>query len=221
MQNAATRLTDDHARWRVSEADALAFSNAVASYVTTYQTFSQAKADGTRSKSLTAAKDAARLNAIELMQPIYFAVQKSREISDEDKILIGVKVPDRNPTPEPSPATQVLLTLVSVVNRTAKVTLRNAGSENTRKRPFGASGASVFYCVGPEPKPPGDGWFFAGNATKPTVEVALSQAPVESTTVWICAMWYGTRGELGPVGPAIRVDLPAIQNAPMVMKLAA
>ena len=221
MQNFSTRLTASPATWGQTALIATAVAAAVDAYVQAYEALEQARADGTRSKASTAAKDSARLAALELIRPIYMGVQASYSISDENKILLGVKVPDRTRTPEPSPTTQVILTQVRMVNRTATFSLRDSGSESSRARPFGARGASVFYCVGAEPQPPGDGWFFAGNATRPTVDVVLSKAPVEACTVWVCAMWYGSRGELGPVSPVVRLDLPSIQYTPVSMKLAA
>lgn len=221
MQNFAARLSASPATWGQTESTATAVAAAVEAYATAYEAMAQGRADGTRSMAATAAKDTTRRAALELVRPIYMGVQASYAISDENKILLGVKVPSRRRTPEPGPTTQVVLTQVKVVNRTATFSLRDSGSESSRARPFGARGASVFYCVGSEPQPPGDEWLFAGNATRPTAEVVLSKAPVEACTVWVCAMWYGSRGELGPVGPVVRVDLPSIQHSPVSMKIAA
>jgi broad specificity polyphosphatase/5'/3'-nucleotidase SurE len=144
MQNFAARLSASPATWGQTESTASTVAAAVEAYATAYEAMAQARAEGTRSMAATAAKDATRRAALELVRPIYMGVQASYAISDESKILLGVKVPSRTRTAEPSPTTQVILTQVRLVNRTATFSLRDSGSESSRARPFGARGASVF-----------------------------------------------------------------------------
>lgn len=221
MVNFSARLSADPAKWASTAPAALAVAEAVEAYRAIYESLMQQRADGTWSRSLTAGRNAARQRACDLIRPIYLAVQASRAISDEEKIALGVYVSAGRSAAGGAPAGVPTLTLKAVVNRTATVSIRDLGSEHSRRRPAGCAGANVFWCTGDAPAPAGTGWHFAGNATRSTMQVALNDVPATAATVWVCAMWFGRRGQTGESSRPLRIDLPAIQQSPIAPPLRA
>lgn len=220
MLNFSERMSADPARWMSNAADALAVAEAVAAYRAIYESLMQARAEGTWAMSATAARNAAREHACRLIRPIYARVQATREISDEDRISLGVHVLDRRPTRHGGPAGVPQLALKRLINRTLTISIRDPQSQTRRRRPAGCSGAMVFWCTGDAPAAAGY-WHFAGNATRTTKTIALDNLPAAAATVWISAMWYGRRGQVGETSPALRVNLPAMLQAPVTIREAA
>src|SRR5437868_8231312 len=89
-QNFSTVLAADPAVYLQTSATATAVTAAVDAYVAALNILTEARANGVRSEQQTAAKDSSRLTMLELLRPIYAAVQDSVAISDEAKIALGV-----------------------------------------------------------------------------------------------------------------------------------
>ena len=70
-----------------------------------------------------------------------------------------------------------------------------------RGKPAGVAGAMVFTFVGAAAPATMDQWQFAGNVTRPTVELPFGTS-ASGDTVHITAYWTNAKGESGPRPPA-------------------
>jgi hypothetical protein len=180
-----------------------AFANAMA-----------ANEPGVRNKMTVSAKNVARDVVKNAARFLVARIQGTPTVSDAQKYELRITVRSE-PTPMPAPALAPVATVKGVADRSVRMTLRDAANLTHRRKPVGVTGASVFWCAGAEPSPAGDGWTFGGVTTETTFDLVLNGAPSEAATVWICAMWVGTRGELGPACAPVRVDLLAAQATPV------
>ena len=196
--NADAKLTATPAVWGYTAPQAVAFHAAAQGYIDAYNAMMQAREDGTRSESLTAIKDTNRLALLDLARPLYAAVQASKTISDADKILLGVHVRDTTPTPEPIPAFAPLASIVAVDGNTVTLRLRDAQSPDSKRRPIGTLGSSVFSYVGEEAPTDPAAYKFEGNTGKTRVDVAFAPTVTPGTTVWLTAFWFNGSKQSGP-----------------------
>jgi hypothetical protein len=146
----------------------------------------------TRTPVAVAAKDLAirnmRAGAV-LYGSIAYATST---VSDAQLVALGL-LPRAAPAPRPMPTTPPTVEVVSVVGRTAKLRLRDAGSSR-RGLPYGTKGANLFSYVGPAAPTDERAYHFEGLATRAVVEVIFPNAVVSGATVWVSACWVGPRG---------------------------
>src|SRR5690242_2313663 len=66
--------------------------------------YNASNADGAKNKALVQDKDDKKKNLLEYARQLYGFVQSSLTVTNENKVLIGVKVRDSIPSPSPAPA---------------------------------------------------------------------------------------------------------------------
>jgi hypothetical protein len=212
--NFSTLLSAGAASYGLLAADAAAFAVLKSAFADAMA----ANEPGVRNKVTVSAKNVARENLKTAARFLVARIHGTPSVTDAQKYALRITVRSR-PTPMPAPAIAPVATVKSVVSRTVRMTLRDAAGLTRRRRPVGVVCANVFWCVGAEPAPPGAGWTFGGATTETTFDLVLNGAPSDAATVWICAMWVGTRGELSPACAPVRVDLPAVRGMPMQQQL--
>lgn len=196
--NADAKLTASPGTWGYTPAQAVSFNGVAQAYIDAYNAMMQAREDGTRSESLTAVRDTAKLEFLNVARPLYAAVQASKTISDADKILLGVHVRDTEPTPEPVPAFAPLASIVAVDGNTVTLRLRDAQSPDSKRRPIATLGASVFSFVGAEAPSDPAAYKFEGITGKTRVDVTFPPTVTPGTTVWLTAFWFNGSKQTGP-----------------------
>jgi hypothetical protein len=195
--NADAKLTASPATWGYDAAFATSYSALHDAYVDAYNAMMQAREDGTRSESLTATKDSCKLAVLQVARQMYANVQKAVGISDTDKILLGVHVPDVSPTPQPVPALAPQASVTGINGDVVTVRLRDAEDPDRRARPKFTAGASIFSFVGEAPPSDPGLYKFEGNFGETTVDITFpDQEP--GTKVFIVAAWFNNRKESGP-----------------------
>lgn len=178
------------------------------SYATLHAAFLAAHAaaivPGTRSASLVAAKNSAKLALLTNARDLYQIVQGTPSVTNAQREDLGITVRKVEPTPTPPPSAAPALNILSVSGWTVSIRLRDAVDAARRGRPLGVSGASVFSYVGPTP--PGDiaSWTFQGNTGKTKTVVAFDDTVAAGSRVWLTAFWFNGRKQSGaacaPVG---------------------
>ena len=201
--NADARLIASGTTYGYTPAQVTAFTAVAQAYIDAYNAMMQARENGTRSESLTASKDSARLEFLAVARPLYAAVQASMTISDADKILLGVHVRDTEPTPEPPPAFAPLASIEKVDGNTVTLRLRDAQSPDSKRRPPATLGASIFSFVGAEPPADPSLFKFEGNTGRTKIDVTFPVSVTPGTTVWLTAFWFNGSKTSGPACAAI------------------
>src|SRR3954467_15073857 len=84
------RIVANPSTFQLVAAQATAYTALHTPYITAYETMMAARADGTRSKSLTNAKDNAKRNLLTYGRQLYSFVQSNNSVSQANKILLGI-----------------------------------------------------------------------------------------------------------------------------------
>ncbi len=131
-------------------------------------------------------------------------MQSSPNVSNEDKVLIGVTVRGGNqPTPVPPPALSPVVSVVSVTGRQVRIQLRDGANQGSRRRPFNAAGATILTYSDAPPPANDPGWTVQGQTGKNIAVVEFPSTVQAGTACWITCMWYSRRGEYSPACPPV------------------
>jgi len=180
--------------YNVTTAQAAALATATDNFVEAYNA---ARAEGTRSKSLTATKNTCKIALLSLLRPMYGAIQASATVTNTQKVNLGITI-RRTPTPVPAPSTEPQVTVVSVTGRTVKLRLRDAANPHRVGRPVGVASATILSYVGATP-PAGIGaWRFEGNVSKTLIDVVFPDTVAPGALVWFTVFWSNRKDEAGP-----------------------
>jgi hypothetical protein len=199
--NFNTRADASGATWNLSAGQVTEYTGLHTAFISAYDV---SKADGARSRALVQAKNDSKAALLVYARELYGLIQASLTISNDDKVLIGVKVRDNEPTPVPPPALSPIVTVLSVTGRTARYQLRDRAFPDSRRRPLNAAGATILSYCGPTPPPANDpGWTVQGQTGRNIATVEFPSTVEPGTACWVTAMWYNRRGEYSPACPPV------------------
>lgn len=189
--------------YNVTAGQATALATATTSFTVA---FGASSADGTRSKSLTTAKNSAKIALLALLRPMYGAIQASTTVTNTQKVNLGITV-RRLPTPQPAPSTAPVVTVVSVSGRTVKLRLRDAANPHRVGRPVGVASATILSYVGTTPPASIGLWKFEGNVSKTVIDIVFPDTVPAGALVWFTVFWSNRKDEAGPTSDPISTYL--------------
>jgi hypothetical protein len=174
-------------------------ATAYATLHTNYATALAACDPGERSKSLVAAKNAARAALKSSARLLALLVQGTASVTDAQKLELGLTV-RAMPSPIPPPAYAPALDVVSVSGRTVRIRLHDSTDAARRGKPAGVNGATVLSFVGTTPPDGVDGgWKFEGNTGRTIVDVVFPETVAAGAKVWLAAFWFNGSKQSGPI----------------------
>ena len=171
-------------------------------FIVAEQALADARASGTRSASLTAARDAAKRDLLKVARELYAFVAASTNVTDADKILLGVRVTDRTPSPVPVPISAPGVDVVAAAGTTVVVRI-HGGASGRRGKPAGCVAAWVYSFVGPQYPSDPAAWDFNGATTGGTFAIEFPDSVPGGSQVWVCAAWINPRQEAGPTSTPV------------------
>src|SRR5688572_23836790 len=127
-------------------------------------------------------------------------------ITDQQRIDLGLTPRTNEPSPINPPTEPPVLEVVSALGRTLKVRLRGLNSES-RSKPPGVHGATLFAFVGSAPPADIAQWVFMGSTTRTTFDVEFPATVAAGAQVWLCAFWKNPRDMSGPACPPVSAYL--------------
>jgi len=196
--NFSRRINDDPERFAISPQTAAALATLQGPYADAYAALMAARAEGTRSESMTCRKDSARADMLVLLRQLYTTVQASTAVSDADKISLGVHVRSDSPRPVPAPTERPNVSVIGVVNRTVTVNIYDPTAKTNRRKADGAVFADVYVCTGSDYPSDATLWQHAGATSRAMYDVHFPDSVAAGAQVWICAAWRTRRGLTGP-----------------------
>ena len=193
--NFAALITAVPADFGLVAADAVAINAVVTPWHSAYLT---ATNPATRTPAAIAAKDAARTVLEGTVRPYAVNISRDPSVTNENKIAVGVNLPNSSRTPVPPPTTQPALSLVTSVHFQQVIAYRDTSTPTSKAKPVGAVGMDLRLFIGTTPPPAPDLIIPSGTITKSPVAVGFTAADVGKTATYF-ARWT-TRG--GPGGTA-------------------
>lgn len=207
-QNFDEKVTLSPVTYSLTAAQATSFHTAYQAFLTAFNAVASAREAGSRSKLLTANKEASKTSLLRLGRELYGFVQDSTAVTAANKLDVGVDPRDRLPSPIPAPATAPVVDVVSVSGNVAVVRLHEADKPDRRGKPAGVAGASVFSHVGPTAPTAEDDWTFEGLTGRTTVTVTFPAATAPGAKVWFTARWFNARKQNGPAADPVGTNIP-------------
>ena len=201
--NANTRLTASPTTYGTTAAVATQYDTLHDAFILAYNDVVAARAAGTRSSSLAATKDSQKLALLNFARPLYKQIQANTAVTDAAKIELGVVVPNVEPTPQPVPGFAPGLTIVSVDGRLVKIRLSDPAHPTRRRLPAGVNGAIVMSHVGPTAAEDPAAYKLEGPTAKTTVDILFPADLVPGTKVWLTALFFNERKQMGPACAAV------------------
>jgi hypothetical protein len=180
-----------------------------------------ARANGTRSEQMTAMRDAMRLAMLNLVRPIYVAVQAATVISDPEKIALGVHVRDARPSRASVPDIAPLLTVTQVDGAVVTFAIRDPNNPDRKAKPDGVTGISYFSHVGETAPSAASAFKFEGNTGQTTVSIDFGSSVATGAKVWLSAFYFNNRKQSGPACSPTGATIGAGSTMPITLKLAA
>jgi hypothetical protein len=220
-QNFAAVLSADASVYGQTPETAALVSAAVATYVESFNTLIEARANGVRSEPMTATRNAHRAEMLNLMRPIYSGVQASKSISDEAKIALGVHLVPTRRRRSPAPDFAPLLSVVKVDGHLVTLHIGNPNDPSSKSRPKRTAGISIFSYVGEEPSRDAGNFKFEFVTGHVQTNVPFPESVPIGATVYFTASFFNNRKQSGPLSTPIRATLGAGSMMPASMKIAA
>lgn len=202
-RNFSLRISATPTAYGLTAAQATSYAAANTAYANAYD----AAVDPiTRTRGKIAAKDDARKAVEAAARMLARYVQADPNVTNEQKIDLGLTVRKSDLTPVPPPAMSPDIDFVSVTGRTVRIRLHEASAAR-RGKPAGVKGATVFSHVGQAP--PGDisAWKFEANTSKTILDVAFPDTAPAGSLVWLTAFWFNTKSESGPACAPVSTNI--------------
>lgn len=206
--------------FQLSAPQAAAYTAVHTPYLTAYNAMMAARADGTRSQSLTSTKDSTKRALLNYGRQLYSFVQSNNSVSQANKILLGIHL-RVIPAPIPRPGVRPGVDVIGVNGRTVSLNIHDSASSTKRGKPAFTTAAWVYSFVGVEYPADPLAWTFEGATTRPRFDVLFPSTVAGGTQVWVCAAWINAKQEAGPTSVPITTNLQGGGASSETMKIAA
>jgi len=163
----------------------------------------------TAGPSATAAKNSARKPMKEKARELAAIIRAFPALTDQQRVDLWLTVPDPNPSPVPVPTSAPDILIDKTEGNLVTVRLRDAENPDSRGKPDGVAGASIYQFIGAQPPSLGDieAWTFHGNTTRVLNTLDFSDEQ-PGATIWLTSVWFNTRMDSGPATDPVVVQLP-------------
>lgn len=186
----------DPARFGLLEAEAQSLHERIANFISALDL---SLAEETRNKGSIAFKEIQKATMLELLRPVAMRIRDDMGVAPEDKVLIGLRLPDA-PSPVPAPATVPVLAINGPEPLVHAVRFHDVNTPETAAKPDGAEGLQLFCAtVAPgaaEPAGP-EAARFIGLVTSQRYSLSYPSSDA-GKTAWYWARWYNRKGQPGP-----------------------
>lgn len=143
--NFATLISDDPALYGLTPTDAGNIQTLVDAWNAAY---TLAVNPSTRTPATVAAKDTAKLAMIPTVRTYASQIRINPGVANDDKIALGLNLPNNSPAPIPAPATQPVITIISAIPGNFVCKFRDeASSPTSRAKAANSIGCEIYVGV--------------------------------------------------------------------------
>jgi hypothetical protein len=212
-KNFSDVLSADPGAYGQSAPTAAAVSAAVSADVASVDAIGEARASGVRSEQMTVDRNLKRTAMLNLLRPIYTAVQASTTIGEQAKIALGVHVIPTRRGRAPVPLAP-LLSVHRVDGRIVTLRVSDPQLPTRKGRAPGTEGITIFKHVGERPPAVASQFEFVQHTGQVTIDVPFPASVPLGTTVWFVASSFNQRKESGPASAPVSARLGAGLSIP-------
>lgn len=182
------------ATYGLSGGDAASITTVRTAYDTAY---AAATNPATRTPVTIAAKDTAKATALATVRPLAQLIRNNPAVTDDDRVALGLTVPDTDPSPVPAPTTFPLLDLLAATPGQHQLQYRDSDTPTTKAKPDGAIAMELWQTIGVSPALSPVGSAFVGTITKAPFFISLDVGDVGKYATYF-GRWATRRGLTGP-----------------------
>lgn len=208
--NYADLITAAPATYGLDAPAALAIQDAVDEFVEALDAYTK----DTRTVVLVAAKNAAKFAMLALVRTYSAQIRLNPGVSNENKLALGLNLPNTSPSPIPAPATSPILAFVGATPGQHTLRFADTLTPDSRRKPFGVVALQLFLGIGVAAIPdPADCAFYATITKQPTpVDFDPADAGKVATYYgrWVTRSGPGGVAQSGPWSAQLTAVIPAI-----------
>jgi hypothetical protein len=165
--------------------------------------FNACNAEGAKNKALIAARQTAKALLLPFARQLYLTIQANAAVTDENKTLFGIVVPNRHNTPIPAPSMKAGILVQGVNGHSVDARIVDPANPTRRAWPTGVKGATIFSHVGDSVPASLSDWKFQASVTRPDVRIDFPSSVAPGSQVWLLAFYFNNRSQSGPVSDAV------------------
>lgn len=182
------------ATYGLSGGDATAITNA---YTAWHAAYLAAVNPSTRTPVTVSAKDAARFVAEQLFRVYASQIRVNPGVLPEDKIALGLNLPNDSPSPISAPATWPLLSFLSAGPLSHRFSYKDSSDPEGKFKPYGVVHLALSAKLAAAPSTDPDGWPVVRYVTKSPFVIGWS-APDAGMIASYAGRWVNRNGLVGP-----------------------
>ena len=169
--------------------------------------FNVARAEATRSPMNVTLKNTAKRAAIDNVRMLGRLVQGTAGVTPAQKQDLGLNPRDVVPSPIPPPGAAPQLAVLSVNGHLVRIRLSDPASPARRGLPPGVKGAIVMSYVGEDAPADPSLYKMEGPVSRTNPAVLFPNTLEPGAKVWLTALWFNGRMQLGPACAAVGTNI--------------
>ncbi len=203
--NFATLISANPTNYGLQASDATAIDDAVDAWHASYLA---ATNPSTRTSATIQAKNTQKANVKSVIRGYAAQIRANRAVSDTLKMGLGLRIPDRDPTPIPAPGSYPVLTVESFNLGTLTLTAADQFTPDKKAKPAGSAGLLLFSTIGEAPAIEPSNVDFNAFLSKTKFQNSYG-AEQAGQFVTFFGRWTNGKGELGPWSPPVSIRIAA------------
>lgn len=161
----------------------------------------------TRGLATVCHKNTKRDELTALTRHVVRIVQTTPDLSDADRVGLGLTVRKAVPTDVPIPDEVPKLEIMAVRDRAVKLRVSRGWQHNGIARPAGTIGIFLYTHVGNIPPQRTEDWKFHTSTSQRTPTVEFPHTVPAGSAVWFMARWVNTKLQPGKTSPPVFTHL--------------
>lgn len=145
--NYQTLTTATPGAFGITAPDAVTISDAVNLFVVALDAYTE----DTRTAVLVAAKNAAKNAMIGILRTYSAQIRLNPGVTDENKVALGLNLPNNTPSPIPAPVTNPLISVIGSTPGSHTIRYADSNTPDKRSKPFGAVAMELYRVIGAAP----------------------------------------------------------------------
>jgi hypothetical protein len=158
-------------------------------------------------QAATAAKNTNKIDLSALVRPAIQKIQNNATISDENRQLAALPIPDRTPTRAPVPTTKPVVQVQMLEHFQHILTWRDEATPKSKAKPKGVRGAQIRVHIGPNPPADPADFTLVPMCSKPKY-LYVHRAEDAGKTAYYALRWENRLAEPGPWSDIIAATIP-------------
>jgi len=182
-----------------------------ASYTAWNTAYLAATNPATRTSPTVAAKTAQRISSEAVIRPYATQISRNPAVTNDDKVAVGVNLPNSSRTPVPPPTTAPAISLQSAIHNLQVLAYYDTSTPTSKAKPPGAIGLELWQYIGVAPATDPSQAKLYGTLTKSPANIGTNSGDVGKLATyygrWTTRSGPGGQNQTGPWSAPLTVAI--------------